>query len=102
MADLTAVVEAIRHEASLWEEKSTVPETVSGSAKGLRLGHLDAGLFQPIIDVHDQVCDFVEAQCSAGSVAMQDVGTALRTNATAYEDGEAESTASVESVELSF
>lgn len=94
-ADLKVTVKAIKKDADLWEKKSSVGTSVATASTNLRMSRLQAGVFQMIVNTHNEVCDFVNAAGTRASQQMKAAATALRENARAYENTDAEVAASV-------
>jgi hypothetical protein len=94
-ADLKVTVKAIKKDADLWEKESSVGTSVATSAANLRMSVLQAGIFQDVMDANNRVCDFVNTEGTRASQQMKAASTALRENARAYENTEAEVAASV-------
>ena len=94
-ADLKVTVKAIKKDADLWEMESSVGTSVANAATNLRISRLQAGVFQIIVNTHNEVCDFVNAAGTRASQQMKAAATALRENARAYENTDAEVAASV-------
>ncbi|MBE6482638.1 MAG: hypothetical protein E7Z94_09785 [Actinomyces ruminicola] len=93
--ELRVCTDAINKEADLWEDQSVETVGVSNAAVMLRMSRLQAGIFQVIVSANDDVCDLVSNACLHGSQEMDAVAVALRENSRAYQEQEAEITASV-------
>ena len=94
-ADLKVTVDAIKKDADLWEKESSVGTSVATAATNLRMSRLQAGVFQIIVDTNNEVCDFVNAAGTRASQQMKAAAAALRANARAYAETEADVAASV-------
>lgn len=94
-ADLKVTVKAIKKDADLWEKESSVGTSVANAAISLRMSVLQAGIFQGVMYANNSVCDFVNAAGTRASQQMKAAATALRENARAYENTDAEVAASV-------
>jgi uncharacterized protein YukE len=90
MSDIDVVTSALRVEAGTWDAESTAIGQVASSVQGLRLNYLTAGIFALIVSEYEAAVDQVEARCREGATAMADIATALRTNAQAYDDRDAD------------
>ena len=94
-ADLKVTVDAIKKDADLWEKESSVGTSVATASTNLRMSRLQAGVFQMVVNTHNEVCDFVNAAGTRASQQMNAAATALRENARAYSETEADVAASV-------
>ena len=88
-ADLKVTVDAIKKDADLWEKESSVGTSVATAATNLRMSR------QIIVDTNNEVCDFVNAAGTRASQQMKAAAAALRENARAYAETEADVAASV-------
>ena len=92
---LRVCVEAINNEAEMWEEQSGKVVAVSNAAYRLRMSRFQVGIFQIVVSANNDVCDLVSDATLRANHEMDAVADALRTNSRAYEQQEAEITASV-------
>jgi len=90
VSDIDVVTRALRAEAGTWDAEGAALAQVAGSVQGLRLNYLTAGIFALIVSEYEAAVDQVEARCREGASAMSDIATALRTNAQAYDDRDAD------------
>lgn len=82
-------IQALRHEASVWDHEAEATGSVPAKAEGLRLNRIEAGLFQVIFDTYGQVIDQVIARTNEGRQQMTDIANTLRSVADTYEQEEA-------------
>lgn len=90
MSEVDVVTSALRSEARTWDTEADAIGQVAASVEGLRLTYLTAGIFALVVSDHEAAVDQVAARCREGATAMRDIATALRGNAQAYEDRDAD------------
>ena len=90
MTDIDVVTAALRSEAQTWDTEADAIGQVGSSVEGLRLNHLTAGIFALVVSDYEAAVDQVGARCREGATAMRGIATALRANAQAYDDRDAD------------
>lgn len=90
MSEIDVVTSALRSEAQTWDAEADAIGQVAASVEGLRLNYLTAGIFALVVADHEAAVDQVAARCREGATAMRDIATALRANAQAYDDRDAD------------
>ncbi|WP_199423894.1 type VII secretion target [Actinotalea solisilvae] len=90
MSDIFVVTEALRKEATTWDEQAGIIASSASSAESLRLTNLTAGIFFPIVGEYESTVDAVAARCREGSTQMTAIASTLRRNADAYDRGDAD------------
>ncbi|HEY0215560.1 MAG TPA: type VII secretion target [Cellulomonas sp.] len=98
MSEIDVVTSALRSEARTWDAEADAIGAVAGGAEGLRLNYLTAGIFALIVSDHEAAVDQVAARCREGATAMGDIADALRQNAQAYDDRDADVSQHVDGV----
>lgn len=83
--NFTVVPEALRDEATVWEEQADVLGDARSAATPLELNGWQAGLFFLMVGDYMDVVSQIETLTSAGRTEFDAIGEALRTNATNYE-----------------
>ncbi|MFG2674622.1 hypothetical protein [Streptomyces sp. NPDC048445] len=96
MADLKHITDALRTEATMWDEQSVAMGEVSRTAQGMRMTRLEGGLFFLIVPDYCDAIDQITSRCSEGEARMSEVADALIKNANAYDNHEADTKKSVE------
>ena len=81
--------DALRAEASIWDQQSSALGKIVGQANGLRLERVEAGIFQIIFDTYSSVVDQVTARCGEGQQRMSDVANTLHQVADTYDEEDA-------------
>lgn len=82
--ELQVVRGSLRKVADVWDQQANAVGSIGSRAGGMRLGRLDAGLFQLIVTPYGQVVDQVAARCGEGSQRLHDIAEALRRAANTY------------------
>ena len=82
---VSVATEALRREATQWDEESGNLWTLGGRVAEMEFGRLEAGLFQVMVGPYNDVIRAVAARCAEGSTAMSEVAGTLRTVAATYE-----------------
>ncbi|SCK25796.1 Excreted virulence factor EspC, type VII ESX diderm [Streptomyces sp. WMMB 714] len=93
---LKTVTDALRSEARMWDRQAETMKGVHNTIEGLRLTRLEAGMFQVLFSAYEKAVDELSARCNEGSERMGEIADALVKNATAYDNREADTTASIE------
>lgn len=83
--EVSVATNALRGEAGLWDEQAGRLRALSGTASGMDLGRLEAGLFQMMVEPYNQVIRAVSARCAEGATAMTEIAATLRTVADTYD-----------------
>ena len=83
------VVDALRQEASMWDEQAETLGTISRASSALGLTALQAGVFARMADASRDAAQQVAARCAEGAGATHAIADALRASATAYEERDA-------------
>ncbi len=94
--DIDVVTEALKKDARMWEEQSVTLGEIHHTVEGLRLTHLEAGLFQVIFNAYGRAIDHLSKISLEGKHRMDEIADALYKNAHAYEDREEQVTQTVE------
>lgn len=94
--DIDVVTGKLRAEARMWEKQAQKLSSVHRTVEGLRLTHIEAGLFQVIFNAYEAAMDAVSQRTREGNERMDDIAEALRKNARAYDEGEGEVTHSID------
>ena len=93
---LKTVTDALRNDARMWDRQADTMQTLHSTIEGLRLTRLEAGIFQILFSAYDDAVTKFADRCSEGHQRMGEIADALVKNATAYDNREAETTASIE------
>lgn len=91
-ADFSVETPALRKQANYWEDEGVALGRIASDAQGLRINHLQAGLFAGCVGPYEAAVDMVVNLCAEGNKRMAEIGDALRKNADGYDrvDAEAE------------
>jgi phage tail tube protein FII len=84
--------DALRTEATVWDQQSRQMGTIAGKADGLRFNRVQAGVFQLVVGPYVQLVDQVRGRCEEGAQRMTEIGNALRQTAATYEKEELDGT----------
>ena len=88
--DYTVVNEDLLAEAGVWESQAGPLRTAATAISGMKLEGADGGLFFMVIDGYNSSANYIEGLCGAGATEFEAIGAALRTNAAAYKQAEAD------------
>jgi hypothetical protein len=83
--EVQVATDALRAEASVWLHHSDQMHAIAHNAEGLRMGRLEAGLFQLVVSAYDAAADQVTARCREGQQRMAEIATTLRHVADTYD-----------------
>lgn len=92
------ITEALRKEATVWDDEATNMGKIAPHVEGLRLNRIQAGLFQVIFNTYGEVIDQVIARSNEGKQRMTEVGSTLRSVADTYDRQEAATTHNLRNV----
>jgi uncharacterized protein YukE len=84
--DVEVATDELRADGGIWLHQSDQVAAILHKADGLRLGRLEAGVFQLIVTAYDAVVDQVTARCQEGQQRLAEIGTTLRQAADTYEN----------------
>ncbi|MBT0994413.1 ESX-1 secretion-associated protein [Cellulomonas sp. DKR-3] len=87
--ELEVVVDALRQEATTWDEQAQRLDAITSAAAALGMTGLQAGVFALMAGTTRDAAHRVGARCAEGRDVMGEVADALRTSATAYEQRDA-------------
>lgn len=90
------VTDALRLEATMWDEQSTKLGTISSAAAGLDMSYLQAGMFAIMVSAYGDAREQIQSRTSEGKTRTAEIADALRLNANAYDQADAEVTETVE------
>lgn len=93
---LKTVTDALRNDARMWDRQAETMKTLNATIEGLRLTRLEAGIFQVLFSAYDDAVTKFADRCNEGHQRMGEIADALVKNATAYDNREADTTASIE------
>jgi hypothetical protein len=93
---LKTVTDALRSEARMWDRQAEAMNCVHNTIEGLRLTRLEAGIFQVLFSAYENATNQLSARSNEAGQRMGEIADALVKNATAYDNREAETTASIE------
>jgi len=85
-AEVQVATAALRTEGGVWLHQSDQLEAVVHKADGLRMGRLEAGVFQVLVSAYDEVVEQVVGRCREGRARMEEIGQALRRAADVYDE----------------
>lgn len=94
--DLKTVTDVLRSEAHMWDRQADTMKDLHSMIEGLRMSRLEAGMFQVLFSAYENAVDQLSARCNEGHDRMREIADALIENAKAYDNREAETTASIE------
>lgn len=86
---ITVATDALRGDAAVWETTASAMRDVAGSADGLRLNRIQAGMFQLVVDAYAGVIDQVTARAREGADRMTAIRDTLHASADTYDREEA-------------
>jgi hypothetical protein len=84
--------------ARIWDAQSSAVGSIAPKIEGMRLDHIDCGLFQLIVDPYDSVVDQVAGRCREGQTSMGDIASVLTTASADYKKAEQQNTSTVQGV----
>ncbi|MFF9477462.1 type VII secretion target [Streptomyces sp. NPDC014733] len=93
---LKTVTDALRSEAHMWDRQAETMTSLHGTIEGLRMSRLQAGIFQIFFSAYENAVNQLSSRCEEGGARMGEIADALVRNATAYDNREADTTASIE------
>lgn len=82
---ITVATDALRRDASLWDDQSCAMRDIAARAESLRLNRIQAGLFQVVFDAYTTVIDQVVARSREGSDRMGAIRDTLHATADTYD-----------------
>ena len=82
---VSSATDALRSEATQWDEQSVKLRVLSGKVAEMEFGRLEAGLFQIMVGPYNDVISAVTARCAEGATAMSEIAGTLRSAADTYE-----------------
>jgi hypothetical protein len=88
--DYKVVNEDLLNEATVWEEQAVPMRAAASAISGMTLEGADGGLFFMVIDGYNSSTNYIQGLVSAGATEFDSIGTALRANAAAYKQAEAD------------
>ena len=78
----------LRSESEVWTAQATQMTNIATKVDGLRFTRIEAGIFQLIVGVHDDLVTHVTARCREGDTQMTAISTTLRAVADTYDQEE--------------
>ncbi|MEU8569282.1 hypothetical protein AB0C51_13135 [Streptomyces pathocidini] len=94
--DVDVVTHALRAEARTWDEQCDRMGSIFRTVDALRLNRVEAGLFQIVFSAYENAIHQISGRCREGQQCMADIADALIKNASAYDNGEADVTHTIE------
>ena len=82
--EVQVVTGSLRQVAKIWDNQATAIGSITPQANALSFDRLEAGVFQLIVSPYDKVVQTVAQRCAEGQAEMQNIASALNTNATNY------------------
>ncbi len=80
--------DALRTEAGVWDAQSGQLDTIRSKVAELTFSRLEAGIFQILVSVNDDLVAHVTARCGEGTTEMAAIATTLRSVADTYDTEE--------------
>jgi hypothetical protein len=77
--------DALRTEAGVWDAQSTQLGAIQSKVSGLTFSRLEAGIFQVLVSVNDDLVNHVTARCGEGKTQMAAIASTLRSVADTYD-----------------
>lgn len=82
---IQVATEALRTEAGVWDAQSGQLATIQSKVSALTFSRLEAGIFQIIVSVNDDLVRHVTERCGEGATQMTAIASTLRTVADTYD-----------------
>lgn len=86
--EVQVVTGSLRQVAQIWDTQGNAIGSITPEVNGMSFNHITAGVFQLIVSPYDAVVQTVATRCGQGKTEMQNIATALNTNATNYANNE--------------
>lgn len=86
---IQVATDALRTEAGVWEAQSTQLASIASKVGGLTFSRLEAGIFQVLVSVNDELVTTVTQRSGEGQTEMTEIASTLRTVAQTYDTEEA-------------
>lgn len=96
--ELVVVTDSLRRTATVWDHQATAVGAIAGSARGLGLNRLSAGVFQLIVSPYQALVTEVADRCTEGNQSMSEIAAALRKAAATYDEAERRNVAAATNV----
>lgn len=88
--DIDVITSALRSEALTWDAAADAATSISSAADALRMSRLEAGIFQLVASEYEATTDHVYSRCREGAAELNAIADALRRNARAYDERDAD------------
>ena len=85
---IQVATDALRTEAGVWDAQSRQLGTIEQKVGELTFSRLEAGIFQVLVSVNDDLVRHVTARCGEGKAQMTAIASTLRAVATTYDTEE--------------
>ncbi len=80
--------DALRTEAGVWDTQSGQLGTIESTVSELTFSRIEAGIFQVLVSVNDDLVNHVTTRCGEGRTQMSAIATTLRAVADTYDTEE--------------
>jgi hypothetical protein len=82
---IQVATDALRTEADIWDAQAGQLGTIQSKVSGLTFSRLEAGIFQVLVSVNDDLVNHVTARCGEGKAQMTSIASTLRSVADTYD-----------------
>jgi len=82
---IKVATDALRAEAGVWDTQSGQLGTIRSKVGELTFSRLEAGIFQVLVSVNDELVGHVTARCGEGSTQLAAIASTLRCVADTYD-----------------
>lgn len=83
--EVKAATQTMRAEAGTWDQQSEQLAAARTKVDDMELGHVEAGVFLPLVNAYNDLVRQLRTRCDEGAQAMTEVGEALRSVANTYD-----------------
>jgi hypothetical protein len=85
---MQVATEALRTEAGVWDTQAAQLGTIESKVAALTFSRLEAGIFQVLVSVHDDLVAHVSGRAGEGRTEMGSIASTLRAVADTYDTEE--------------
>jgi Excreted virulence factor EspC, type VII ESX diderm len=80
--------DALRSEAGIWDAQADQLGNIQSKVSGLTFSRLEAGIFQILVSVNDDLVNHASTRCGEGKTQMSSIASTLRSAADTYDTEE--------------
>lgn len=82
---IQVATDALRTEAGVWDAQAAQLGNIQSKVSELTFSRLEAGIFQVLVSVNDDLVNHVSTRCGEGNTQMTSIASTLRSVADTYD-----------------